>query len=103
MFCNCCHSQAIYRLKLTFTQAKGFPRFAISFEAEGGYCYNCKGRIDRSIALKDFREIVDPNMRQEVSTVFKLRGWGEIDWNDTTADFILINSVPDKRQLKLRI
>lgn len=102
MKCNSCHRKAYYRLKLSFAQTTGFPRMSVSFDSDGGYCKDCKGRIERKALLKDFTEICDPSVRSEVETIFNLRGWGQVQWEETVAEFFDVEK-DNPNQLALKV
>ena len=111
MKCNACPRSARFLLKLTVAQHK-FPgdldgkfRFSISVETEGGYCIECKQRIERKVRDGLFEEVFGPYTMQEFATIFHLRGWGEPSWTkgDTVAEFTEIQSTPNENQLALKL
>lgn len=101
MKCNSCHRKGVWKLKLTFAQSKGTPRYSITFETDGMFCSDCKLRKERMAREKQFLELVGTDTRGEVEVVFNLRGWGEIKWDDTIAEFTRIDE--DKKTLEMEL
>lgn len=92
MQCNACHRSASFEAKFTFAQRrppeipKTVPVFTVSFETSGGYCVECMQRMERMAKENNFTELIGPEVRQEVSIIFELRGW-KVDWNGTVVTF----------------
>lgn len=100
--CNFCHRKGYWKLKLTFAQAKGRPRYAITFETQGFFCNDCKERQERMARDRRFLEMIGGDTRGEVEVVFSLRGWGPVQWEDTVAEFERIG-VKDALTMELKL
>lgn len=107
MKCNACHREAGFSVKFTFSQRRPpgvpetAPRFAVSFETDGGYCLDCRLRMERMAKENNFTEIIGADARQEVLIIFQLRGWGEPAWNETVVEFFKLKEPDNNLSLAL--
>lgn len=106
MHCNNCPRTAAWRLKLTFYQHNrqdGSARFGLTFEAEGGWCDFHKTRhTKRKWGEAQNFELCGPGTRQEISTLFALRGWGEPAWQDTQLDWLEVGKEDTTKVVTLK-
>lgn len=82
-----CTSSGTHKLKLTFCQRSGRPRFAVTFTADVDFCERHALEYSEMPPVEARSYLIAPRTREMAAAIFTARGWGEIAWEETDFRF----------------